>query len=95
MNIIHVGTFGSPIGLKGEIKINILTSSFDLFKNLGDYFNEDYSVKWHFKNMRLQNNKIIVLLDNYNNRNDIKNLSGTKIFTSINNFPKIKKMNIM
>ena len=48
MNIIHVGTFGSPIGLKGEIKINILTSSFDLFKNLGDYFNEDYSVKWHF-----------------------------------------------
>ena len=91
MNIIHVGTFGSPIGLKGEIKINILTSSFDLFKNLGDYFNEDYSVKWYFKNMRLQNNKIIVLLDNYNNRNDIKNLSGTKIFTSINNFPKIKK----
>ena len=48
-NLVHVGTFGSPIGLKGEIKVKMLTSSFEFFKMLKVYLNEDASETWHFK----------------------------------------------
>jgi len=33
-DIILVGQFGSPLGLKGEIKVNMMTTSFEVFKNL-------------------------------------------------------------
>ena len=36
--LVHVGTFGQPQGLKGDIKINIFTSSFESFKMLKNFF---------------------------------------------------------
>ena len=55
-----MGTFGSPIGLKGEIKVKMLTSSFEFFKILKVYLNEDASETWNFIKMRILNNKLIV-----------------------------------
>ena len=30
---MHVGTFGAPVGLKGEIRINCLTKTIQVFNN--------------------------------------------------------------
>ena len=58
--LVHVGTFGSPIGLKGEIKVMMLTSSFESFKMLKVYLNEDASETWNFIKIRMLSNKLIV-----------------------------------
>ena len=91
IKLIHVGTFGSPIGLKGEIKINMLTTSFEFFKKLNYYVNEDSSTEWIFNKMRFQNKKLIAHPVICKNFNDSKKLVGTKIFTLQKYFPRIKK----
>ena len=86
-----MGTFGSPIGLKGEIKVKMLTSSFEFFKILKVYLNEDASEKWNFIKMRILNNKLIVQLQDCNNRDDAEKFRGKKIFSQSSNFPKTNK----
>ena len=61
-NLIKVGVFGSPVGLKGEVKIKILTSSFDFFKKLNDYCDSEESVYWTFEKVRLKNPILIILV---------------------------------
>ena len=90
-NLVHVGTFGSPIGLKGEIKVTILTSSFESFKMLKVYLNEDASEKWNFIKMRTQSKKLIVHPLDCNNRDDAEKFRGKKIFSQLSNFPKTNK----
>ena len=90
-NLVHVGTFGSPIGLKGEIKVKMLTSSFEFFKMLKVYLNEDASETWNFIKMRILNNKLIVHPQDCNNRDDAEKFRGIKIFSQSSNFPKINK----
>ena len=90
-DFIHIGTFGSPVGVKGEIRVNFLTSSFNFFKNLDNYLDENFSNLYVFKNMRLTNNKLIVQPMNCFNRNDAYKLKGKKIFSKSSNFPKTKK----
>ena len=90
LDFIHVGTFSSPVGLKGEIKVNFLTSSFEFFKNLKEYFDENHSNFYIFKNMRLLNNKLIVHPENCYNREDVNRLKGKKIYSKFSYFPKIK-----
>ena len=90
-SLVHVGTFGSPIGLKGEIKVLMLTSSFESFKMLKVYLNEDASVSWNFTKMRVINNKLIAHLQNCNNREDAEKFRGKKIFSKSSKFPEINK----
>ena len=90
-NFVHVGTFSSPIGIKGEIKVNIFVSSFEFFKKLNVYVNENDSISWSFNKMRLANNKLIVLPQGCFCRNDAKKLQGKKIFTPSGIFPKTRK----
>ena len=90
-NLVHVGTFGSPIGLKGEIKVKMLTSSFEFFKMLKVYLNEDASETWNFIKMRILNNKLIVHPQDCNNRDDAEKFRGKKIFSQSSNFPKTNK----
>ena len=90
-SLVHVGTFGSPVGLKGEVKVTMLTSSLEFFKKLNNYVNEEDSTAWVFINMRLFNNKLIVHPQDCNNRDDVEKLRGKKIFTQSNNFSKTKK----
>ena len=61
--LIHVGTFGQPNGLKGEIKIHILTSSLESFKNLDKYFVDEKLLKVSFKSFRFVGKKIIVSIE--------------------------------
>ena len=86
-----MGTFGSPIGLKGEIKVKMLTSSFEFFKMLKVYLNEDASETWNFVKMRILNNKLIIHPQDCNNRDDAEKFRGKKIFSQSSNFPKTNK----
>ena len=90
-NLVHVGTFGSPIGLKGEIKVIMLTSSFEFFKMLKVYLNEDASETWNFVKMRILNNKLIIHPQDCNNRDDAEKFRGKKIFSQSSNSPKTNK----
>ena len=90
-NLVHVGTFGSPVGLKGEIKVTMLTSSFEFFKMLKVYLNEDGSETWNFIKMRILNNRLIVHPQDCNNRDDAEKFRGKKIFSQSSNFPKTNK----
>jgi len=89
-DLVHVGTFGSPSGLKGEIKIKVLTTTFDIFKSLGLYINFDNSIEWKFKKMLINNDKCIVHPIGSNNREDAVQLRNQKIYSFKDKFPKTK-----
>ena len=85
-NFVHVGTFGAAIGLKGEIKLNLLTSSIDVFKSLGEYYNFDQSIKWSFKSIVMRQEKCVAHPSHCINRNDAEELKNQKIFSFKENF---------
>tara|TARA_B100000029_G_scaffold343009_1_gene335387 strand:- start:473 stop:985 length:513 start_codon:yes stop_codon:yes gene_type:complete len=89
-NFVHVGTFGSAVGLKGEIKINLLTSTIDVFRLLDQYYNFDQSIKWSFESISMRQGKCIALPSHCKNRNDADELKNKKIFSFKENFPSIK-----
>ena len=89
-NLIHVGTFGQPVGLKGEIRINILTTTFANFKMFKSYFMEDGKNQWNFKYIKSNGKKVIGLIEKNFNRDLVEKLQGKKIFCLRDDFPKIK-----
>ena len=88
---IHVGTFGPPVGMKGEIKLIFLTTDFKFFQNLNEYFDETFLNLYFFKNMRLNNDKLIVHPSDCSSRDDAEKLKGKKIFSKFTNFPNLKQ----
>jgi 16S rRNA processing protein RimM len=84
---VHVGTFGAAIGLKGEIKLILLTSTIDVFKALGEYYNFDKSIKWSFESIVMRKEKCVALPSNCKNRNEAEELKNQKIFSFRENFP--------
>ena len=79
-DIVLVGQFGSPIGLNGEIKVNMMTTSFEVFKNLKNYYNSDGTIKWNFKKILYKNNKCVVQIDQYFLEKMFINLKDKKNF---------------
>ena len=88
---ILVGQFGSPVGLNGEIKVIIMTSTFEVFKNLEYYINFDETIKWKFSKINFRSNKCVVKLDNYSSLEDVLKLKGQKIYSYKKYFPKIRE----
>ena len=88
-DLVHVGTFGQPQGLKGDIKINILTSSFESFKVLKNYLMQDEKTILHFTALRKIGKKNIASLEGCEDRNAALNYKGIHIFSSKENFSKI------
>ena len=89
-NIVHVATFGAAIGLKGEIKVNLLTSTIDVFRSLDQYYNFDQSIKWSFESVVMRQEKCVALPSHCKNRDDAEHLKNQKIFVTKENFPKNK-----
>ena len=89
--LIHIGTFGKALGLKGEIRIISYTTNFNTFMRNGNLIHEDGSTKWDFEQVRISKGKLIARLKNINNRKDIECLRGQKIFVQRIKFPKTKK----
>ena len=88
-DLIHVGTFGQPQGLKGDIKINILTSSLESFKILKNYFMQDGEIILHFTALRKIGKKNIASLEGCEDRNAALDYKGKYIFSLKENFSKI------
>jgi 16S rRNA processing protein RimM len=88
-DLVHVGTFGQPQGLKGDIKINILTTSLESFKILKNYFMYDGKTIFHFTALRKIGKKNIASLEGCEDRNAALNYKGIHIFSSKENFSKI------
>jgi 16S rRNA processing protein RimM len=89
-NLVHIGTFGAVIGLKGEIKINLLTSNIDAFKSFGCFFNFERSVEWKFDSVVMRQNKCIAKPSHCKSRSDAEELKNQKIYTLKENFPSTK-----
>tara|TARA_B100002052_G_scaffold258638_1_gene250717 strand:- start:717 stop:1223 length:507 start_codon:yes stop_codon:yes gene_type:complete len=81
-NKILVGQFSSPVGLNGEIKVNIMTTTFEVFKKLKKYTNFDGSTEWNIDKITLRGNKCIVRLDNFFSREEVLILKGEKIYSN-------------
>ena len=90
-----MGTFGAAIGLKGEIKINLLTSNFAVFKSLNCYYNFDQSTEWKFDFIKMRNEKCVALPSHCRNRDDAENLKIKKYLHLKKSFLKLSQTNIM
>ena len=90
-DVVHVGTFGQPQGLKGNIKINILTSSLESFKILKNYFTEDGKTIFYFTTLRKIGKKNIASLKGCEDRNAALEYKGINIFSSKENFLTISE----
>jgi len=86
--LVHVGTFGQPQGLKGHIKINIFTSSFESFKILKNYFIEENKSNLVFVSLRKIGKKYIGSLKGCEDRDTALSFNGKHIFSLRENFPK-------
>ena len=91
--LFHIGTFGKPVGLKGEIKIIMYNFEFDKFnsKSLSSYFVNEADVFWNFQYLKINKNKLTGKLIKCNSINCAEKLKDKKIFIDINNLPKNKK----
>ena len=87
--LFHVGTFGQPQGLKGDIKINIFTSSFESFKKLKNFFMKDGKSCWIFTSLRKVGKKNIGSIEGCQDRDAALDFKGKHIFAFRENFPKI------
>ena len=87
---ILIGQFGAPVGLIGEIKINIMTSTFEVFKKFKNYSNFDGSIIWNFKKITLKGNRCIALLENCSSLEDVSKFKGEKIYSNKNYLPATK-----
>ena len=87
---IHIGTFGKPVGLKGEIKINMLTDSMHFFQQLRPFFAEDQYTIWDLQLIRMSKEKMIGKLKNHITRTSVEQLYRKKIFAHRKKFPKTK-----
>ena len=86
--LVHIGTFGQPQGLKGDIKINIFTSSLKSFKILENFFMEDGKSSWIFKSLRKIGKKNIGSIEGCEDRDAALEFKGKHIYTFRENFPK-------
>ena len=84
---VLVGRFGAPVGLNGKIKVIIMTTTFEVFKNLKSYTNFDGSIVWNFSKITFAGNKCIVQIDNCFSPEDASNFKGQNIYSNKKNFP--------
>ena len=87
---IHVGTFGKPVGLKGEINITMLTNSMHSFSQLKPFFAEDKITVLNLQLLRMSKGKLIGKIKNYITRTSVEQLHRKKILAYRKNFPKTK-----
>ena len=89
-NLIHIGTFGDPVGLNGEIKLKVYSSNFKFFLKNSFLVNE---VLLKIKNsiIKEKNRYFIVKMNKMIDIENIKKFKGNKIFVERVHLPKINK----
>ena len=89
--LVLVGSFGNPRGLKGDIIINIFMSNLKSFKMLKEFFLEENKTILHFTYFKKIGSKYIASLDKCCDRNTALSFKGKNIYSYRRNFPKLKK----
>ena len=91
--LFHIGTFGKPVGLKGEIKIIMYNFEFNKFKSksLSSYLVDEADAFLDFQYLKINKNKLTGKLKKCNSINCAEKLKSKKIFIDINHLPKNKK----
>ena len=89
--LVLVGSFGNPRGLKGDISINIFMSNLKSFKMLKEFFLEENKTILHFTYFKKIGSKYIASLDKCCDRNTALSFKGKNIYSYRKNFPKLKK----
>jgi len=89
--LVHVGSFGSPLGLKGEVKIIVNSFGFDTIKSVSSYLINEKGAVWNFQYLKINKYKLIGKLQECNSRNCIEKLYSKKIFIDKKNLPKTEK----
>ena len=87
---IHIGTFGKPLGLKGEISITMLTNTLNSFYKLRPFFDEDQSTILNLQLLRMSKGSIVAKLKNHITRTSVDQLYLKKIFAYRKKLPKTK-----
>lgn len=89
--LVHVGSFGRPFGLKGDIKIIVDTFEFDTIKSMSSYLLNEGGSVWNFQYLKIGKDKLIGKFHDCDSRNCVEKLNGKKIFIDKGNLPKIEK----
>ena len=89
--LFHIGTFGKPVGLKGEIKIIMHNLEFNTFKSLNTYLLDEESMFWNFQYLKINKNKLTGKLKKCNSINYAEKLNSKKILIDRNNLPRNEK----
>tara|TARA_Y100001970_G_C14239149_1_gene863785 strand:- start:3360 stop:3866 length:507 start_codon:yes stop_codon:yes gene_type:complete len=89
--LIHVGKFGKPLGLKGEVRIIMFLENIDVFKKLDPYLDSYGKKNWIFEYLKMNGEKLVGKLYNCNSRECVEKFCGHNIYVKKNSFPKIKK----
>ena len=93
-NLIHIGTFNKPLGLKGEVYISLLFSNFESFCSRKIYLDLEGNKKWNFIYFKKRNNKFIGLIKGYNSRTTANDLAGKKIYIEKRKLDVVEKKSI-
>ena len=80
----------TAIGLKGEVKINLLTSNLEVFKSFDRLYNFDCSIEWKLDSIAMRQKKCVAKLSHCKSRSEAEDLKNQKIYTSKENFPPTK-----
>ena len=89
--LVHIGSFGRPLGLKGEVKIIVNTFEFNTIKSMSSYLINERGLICNFQYLKIRKDKLIGKFQECNSRNCVEKLTGKKIFIDKSNLPKIKK----
>ena len=89
--LLHIGTFSKPVGLKGENKIIMHNFEFRTFKSLCSYLINEDAVLWDFHYLKINKNKLVGKIKKCNSINCAEKLIGKKIFVDKSNLPKNNK----
>ena len=89
--LVHIGSFGRPLGLKGEVKIIVNIFEFNTIKCMSSYLINERGSIWNFQYLKIRKDKLIGKFQECNSRNCVEKLTGKKIFIDKRNLPKIKK----
>ena len=89
--LLHIGTFIRPVGLKGEIKIIMCNFEFNTFKSLSSYLVNEAAEFLDFQYLKNKKNKLTGKLKKCNSINCAEKLNDKKIFIDKKNLPKNNK----
>ncbi len=90
MEFIIIGKIINTQGIKGEVKIQPLTSDLGRFAKLGTVYLGENKEKVTYEKSRIQKNFIILKLEEYNNINEVLKFKDQYIYISAEDKVKLK-----